>query len=128
VIMSLTILPRRVALRSVAARSTPWARQFSTVVDDTFSPVAPASAPPPPQARKGRVLEEAVNATAPRYDWTKDEIREVYNTPLMELAFQAVWIILCTHWILWAIGTDVVSRELSTDDSIRLLRCRCARL
>ena len=75
--MSLTILPRRVALRS-AARSTPWARQFSTVVDDTFSPVAPASAPPaPPQPRKGRVLEEAVNATAPRYDWTKDEIREV---------------------------------------------------
>jgi hypothetical protein len=57
-IMSLTIVPRRVALRS-ATRSTPWARQFSTVVDDTFSPVAPASAPPPPppQARKGRVLE-----------------------------------------------------------------------
>jgi hypothetical protein len=89
-IMSLTILPRRVALRS-ATRSTPWARQFSTVVDDTFSPVSPASAPPPPQARKGRVLEEAVNATAPRFDWTKDEIREIYNTPLMELAFQAVW-------------------------------------
>jgi hypothetical protein len=90
-IMSLTIVPRRVALRS-ATRSTPWARQFSTVVDDTFSPVAPASAPPPPppQARKGRVLEEAVNATAPRFDWTKDEIREIYNTPLMELAFQAV--------------------------------------
>jgi biotin synthase len=89
--MSLTIVPRRVALRS-ATRSTPWARQFSTVVDDTFSPVAPASAPPPPppQARKGRVLEEAVNATAPRFDWTKDEIREIYNTPLMELAFQAV--------------------------------------
>jgi biotin synthase len=81
--MSLTILSRRVALRS-ATRSTPW------VVDDTFSPVSPASAPPPPQARKGRVLEEAVNATAPRFDWTKDEIREIYNTPLMELAFQAV--------------------------------------
>jgi biotin synthase len=87
--MSLTILPRRVALRS-AANSKLWIRRFSTVVDDTFSPVSPSAAPPPPQTRKGRVLEEAVNAKAPRYDWTKDEIREVYNTPLMELAFQAV--------------------------------------
>lgn len=84
--MSLTILPRRVAVRS-AACSTPWARQFSTVVDETF---APAAAPPPPQSRKGRVLEDAINAKAPRYDWTKDEIREVYNTPLMELAHQSV--------------------------------------
>lgn len=89
VTMSLTILPRRVALRSTA-HSKLWARQFSTVVDDTFAPISPSSAPPPPQSRKGRVLEDAVNATAPRFDWTKDEIREVYNTPLMELAFQSV--------------------------------------
>lgn len=36
------------------------------------------------------MLEDAVNAKAPRFDWTKDEIREIYNTPLMELAFQSV--------------------------------------
>jgi len=83
--MSLTMLPRRVV------RSAPFIRQFSTVVDDAFSPVAPASAPPAPRAKKGSVLEDAVNARAPRFDWTRDEIREIYNTPLMELAFQAVW-------------------------------------
>lgn len=84
--MSLTMLPRR-----AAARSAPWIRQFSTVVDDTFSQVAPSGGPPaPPQPRKGSVLEDAVNAKAPRFDWTKDEIREIYNTPLMELAFQSV--------------------------------------
>lgn len=96
-VMSLTILPRRVALRSTSAASVQLARQFSTVVDDTFSP---ASAPPPPQANKGRVLEDAVNAKAPRFDWTKDEIREIYNTPLMELAFQSVSRMLSQHTYL----------------------------
>jgi len=84
--MSLTLLPRRAAVRSA-----PWIRQFSTAVDDTFSQVSPAGAPPaPPQPKKGSALEDAVNAKAPRFDWTKDEIREIYNTPLMELAFQSV--------------------------------------
>lgn len=84
--MSLTAIPRRAAVRSA-----PIIRQFSTLVDDTFSQVSPSGAPPaPPQARKGSVLEDAVNAKAPRFDWTKDEIREIYNTPLMELAFQSV--------------------------------------
>ncbi|KAF8417133.1 hypothetical protein EV426DRAFT_634845 [Tirmania nivea] len=37
----------------------------------------------------GKVLQEALKATAPRHNWTKDEIREIYNTPLLELAHQS---------------------------------------
>ncbi|KAK6428951.1 biotin synthase [Oleoguttula sp. CCFEE 5521] len=83
--MSLTLLPRRVALLS----SIPRIRQFSTVVDDAFSPVSSSGVPPPPTARQGTALRDAVNAKAPRFDWSKEEIREIYNTPLMELAFQS---------------------------------------
>lgn len=39
----------------------------------------------PPQA----TFQKALNAKAPRNDWTKEEIAEIYNTPLMELAFAA---------------------------------------
>lgn len=42
--------------------------------------------------RLGRVLGEALKATAPRSDWTKDEIREVYNTPLLDLVHYSVCI------------------------------------
>jgi hypothetical protein len=97
-------------------------------MDDSFTPVSVASAPPPPQARNGRVLEEAVNAKAPRHDWTKDEIREVYNTPLMELAFQAVG--KCPRQLTLARRTvmvDTASREPSTDNSTLPPLCRCAR-
>lgn len=80
--MALNIACRRAAVRSLQLRS------FSTVVDDTFGRITPGSAPPPPIATSA--LENAVNAKAARFDWTKDEIREIYNTPLMELAFQAV--------------------------------------
>lgn len=61
-------------------------RSFSTPVNDTFTPIV--GTPPPPQASS--VLHNAVNATGPRHDWTRDEIRELYNMPLMELAFQSV--------------------------------------
>lgn len=60
-------------------------RSFSTPVDDTFSVDKPPSHP-----KSRNALQGAVVAEAPRHDWTKDEIREIYNTPLMELAFQAV--------------------------------------
>jgi biotin synthase len=45
--------------------------------------------PAPPQ-RTSSLLEQAGNATAPRSNWTKDEITEIHQTPLMELAFAAV--------------------------------------
>lgn len=39
--------------------------------------------------RLRKALQEALRATVPRHNWTKDEIREIYNTPLMELAHQS---------------------------------------
>lgn len=41
-------------------------------------------------SRLGRVLGEALKATAPRSNWTKHEIREVYNTPLLDLVHHSV--------------------------------------
>ncbi|KAK5727280.1 biotin synthase [Elasticomyces elasticus] len=79
--MALTLLSRRAVARSLQATCI---RSFSTPVHDTFSASAP---PPPPEA--GNALRDAVSAQGVRSDWTKDEIRELYNTPLMELAFQA---------------------------------------
>lgn len=84
--MALNIACKRSAVRTLKLSPT---RPFSTVVDDAFSPIAPTTAPPPPAAQRS-TLEDAVNARRPRYDWTKDEIREIYQTPLMELAFHSV--------------------------------------
>lgn len=77
----------RSALQSQAARSVrqlanPAARRsFGTPVDDRLAFAA---------RKPIDHLQSAVNATAPRYDWTRDEIRQIYNTPLMELAHQSV--------------------------------------
>jgi biotin synthase len=35
-------------------------------------------------------LRDALRATAPRNTWTKEEISEIYNTPLFELHYAAV--------------------------------------
>jgi len=61
-------------------------RLFSTVVDDNVTRIMPSGAPP----RSTSALKIAAVANGPRTNWTKDEIREIYNTPLMELAFQSV--------------------------------------
>ncbi|KAI7368106.1 Biotin [Hortaea werneckii] len=91
--MALTFLSRRAAVRSLPTSSTSTSvRAFSTPVNDAFSPVSPTSPPPPSftgSEQTSDALRRAVEATSPRYDWTKDEIRELYNTPLMELAFQS---------------------------------------
>jgi len=47
---------------------------------------APAQAATPPSG----AFDRAVEATAPRNNWTKEEIKEIYDTPLMKLAFAAV--------------------------------------
>lgn len=65
-------------------------RTYSTVQDiprsaGTFTDVAPPAAP-----RSKSVFEDAVAATAPRYDWTKEEISQIHQKPLMELAHAAV--------------------------------------
>ena len=40
--------------------------------------------------RSRQILQNAVAATAPRHDWTRDEISAIFYQPLMELAYQAV--------------------------------------
>lgn len=72
---------------------------MSTVVEDLGN--TPSPPPPPPAAAPASVeaeraanareiLKRAVNATAPRNNWTKEEIAAIYYTPLMDLAFKAV--------------------------------------
>ncbi len=41
-------------------------------------------------APRTSTLENAIAARRLRYDWTKDEIKQIYEAPLMELAFAAV--------------------------------------
>ena len=84
--MSLTLLSRRAAPRSLQTTCNAI-RTFSTPVNDSFSPSTP---PPPPAGTESHVLQNAVRARGPRYDWTRDEIREIYNTPLMDLTYQSV--------------------------------------
>jgi biotin synthase len=84
--MALSLFGKRAATRQLQVAS---ARSFSTPVDDAFSSL-PHTATPPASPGASRTLIDAVNARAPRHNWTRDEIREIYNTPLMELAFQAV--------------------------------------
>lgn len=76
------------ALRATAIRRTlPAARQFSTVLDDAA--ITAAAAAPAASAGKS-VLQDALNATRPRNTWSKAEITELYETPLMELVFASV--------------------------------------
>ncbi|KAK1055503.1 biotin synthase [Friedmanniomyces endolithicus] len=82
--MALTLFSRRATARSLGSCTT--IRAFSTPVNDTFPP-SPSAPPPPPEA--SHVLRNAVSAQGTRYNWTRDEIRDIYNTPLMELAFQS---------------------------------------
>ncbi|KXL47749.1 MAG: hypothetical protein FE78DRAFT_325033, partial [Acidomyces sp. 'richmondensis'] len=82
--MALHILSKRLIARSGKKSGV---RLFSTPVNDNISPTYPTTAPFSPDL--SNTLKNAVSANSPRYDWTRDEIREIYNTPLMELAFQS---------------------------------------
>jgi biotin synthase len=55
-------------------------RQYGTVSSISPQVTAPQSS----------VFDNALAADAPRNNWTKEEIREIYDTPLMNLAFAAV--------------------------------------
>ncbi|TPX11838.1 uncharacterized protein E0L32_007575 [Thyridium curvatum] len=79
------------------------ARSLATQVDTPRSTPSGISPPPPPpvettpetleqqeRERKARkIFQDAVAATAPRNNWTKEEISAIYYQPLMELAYQA---------------------------------------
>lgn len=103
--MSLTVFARR------APRSLLGVRAFSTPVNEALSPLPPNQTPPPPP-EDGRLLRETINAKAPRYDWTRDEIRELYNTPLMELAHNSV-------------STTTTTQLNQPNTPISALECHC---
>jgi hypothetical protein len=118
--MALTLVSRRAATRAVASCSA--ARSFSTPVHDTT--FSPAATPPPPPTAESQVLRNAVNATTPRYDWTRDEIREIYQTPLMDLAFQSV--LQPNHSTVTITPADIEPSPPSTAASTAPRPSRCA--
>lgn len=75
------------APRVVRSLAQIQSRPLSSVRDVPIS----ASTIPFQVAPAGKsVLQQAVDAQAPRTNWTKDEIAELYNTPLYELHYAAV--------------------------------------
>jgi biotin synthase len=73
------------------ARSATVARSYSTVHDLPHASSSFAQPPTAPTPTEGAsVFQRAINATAPRNDWTKEQISEIHQIPLMELAFAAV--------------------------------------
>lgn len=62
-------------------------RSFSTVIDAPIDPRTQRASPP---AGKSSILDDARQATATRTNWTKEEISQVYNTPLIELTYASV--------------------------------------
>ncbi|KAB8349852.1 hypothetical protein FH972_023865 [Carpinus fangiana] len=79
---------QRHAARSLRLLANASRRAMSSVHDvdsSILSSGAPAPTPPTP----GNTLEEAMQARAPRNNWTRDEIRSIYNTPLMDLSFHS---------------------------------------
>jgi biotin synthase len=62
------------------SKPQPMVRKYGTV--SSISPQITTS--------QSSVFETALTADAPRNTWTKEEIKEIYDTPLMKLAFAAV--------------------------------------
>lgn len=85
--MESTRVCQRVARK--ASQQISW-RSYSVVHDVPRTAGSITHAAPPFPSTSKSVFEEAVNATKPRNTWTKDEISEIYKTPLMELAYAAV--------------------------------------
>ena len=95
-----------------------WTRRYGTVAETPS-----LTTPPSP------VLDEALNATSLRNTWTKDEIRQIYETPLMKLAYAAVSLFHTLHCYPF-LQTSILklpSRAPSTENSTTLPPSRCAR-
>ncbi len=73
-----------------ATRKVSHVRYYSIVHDVPRVAATLSQAPPLPPAQSSSVFEHAVNATGARNTWTKEEISQIHQTPLMELAFAAV--------------------------------------
>lgn len=81
-------MSRSIALR--ASKQVRSARYYSIVHDVPRTAASLNQTSPPPQPQSQSVFDQAVNATGPRNDWTKEEISQIHQRPLMELAFAAV--------------------------------------
>ena len=86
--MAQRTLARPIGLALSSARTHCLFRSFSTVLDTPIDPKTQQFTPLTDQ--KSSVFENAVNATGTRTSWTKEEIAEIYNTPLIRLTYAAV--------------------------------------
>lgn len=86
--MAQRTLVRPIGLALNSTRIQHRIRSFSTVLDTPIDPKTQQVTPP--TAGKSSVFEDAVNASGPRTNWTKEEIAEIYNTPLIRLTYAAV--------------------------------------
>lgn len=86
--MDLAIMSRSIALR--ASRQARSVRYYSIVHDVPAVAASLGQNAPPPQPQSQSVFDRALNASGPRHDWTKEEISQIHQRPLMELAFAAV--------------------------------------
>ncbi|KZM25944.1 Biotin synthase [Ascochyta rabiei] len=84
--MAQRILVRPIGLGLSSARTQQFVRPFSTVLD---TPIDSETQQVTPPTRKSSVFEDAVRAAGPRTNWTREEIAEVYNTPLIKLTYAA---------------------------------------
>ena len=57
-------------------------------------PVKTSFGSPLPTGPARSPLDTALSATAPRMDWVREDIGAIYETPLMELAYSAVSILI----------------------------------
>ena len=64
-------------------------RSYSIVHDVPRVAASLGQEPPPPVQHSGSVFQQAINASGPRSTWTKEQISEIHQKPLMELAFAA---------------------------------------
>lgn len=71
------------ALQLQASRLS-LARNYGTVSDAPNDPTALGL------SSSKSVFQQAIEAKGPRTNWTKEEIKQIHDMPLMELAFAAV--------------------------------------
>ncbi|KAF9694322.1 hypothetical protein EKO04_007406 [Ascochyta lentis] len=84
--MAQRTLVRPIGFALSSVRTQQFVRPFSTVLD---TPIDPKTQQVTPPTRKSSVFEDALNAAGPRNNWTREEIAEVYNTPLIKLTYAA---------------------------------------
>lgn len=87
--MAQRVLFRPIGITFVPRTRQQFSRSFSTVLDTPIDPKT-QQLTPPSQGRVASVFDDALNAVAPRTNWTREEITEVYSTSLINLTHAAV--------------------------------------